>query len=309
MLKKIIPLALAAAFAVPTFAPIDNPIISKPIVAEAKAKSDIPKGKVKKLEIGTVTVYKFGKIKLHAYNTNDALSDEFYALESKDGVVLIESGAMKANVAEFNEYLKKLNKPLVAQLLSYHPNGYSMFDGDAKIYATAGALASWQEGGGVYALTQNFIQGFGADKVAGDLPEDASVVRVGQTITIAGMEFKILPTPDVEGNYAIEIPAINSVYRHMMGSNVHNILPSLDYITAEIADLENYQDKGYTLILTSHYPPEGQAAVAKKIDYLQTIRRLARTCKNKYEFITAVNNAFPDYQGANYLEMTAGFLF
>ena len=304
--KKIFPVVLAAAFTAPMFAPTSDSLIISPIVAEAK--TNLPDSTEKKLTIGSVNIYEFGTIKLHAYNTADPMGDEFYLLESDEGLVLLESGALKTNVEEFNEYIKSLNKPLEGMLLSYHPNGYSTY-GAATIYATEGALASWGENGGVRALTNKFVNGFGADKVAADLPTEANIVKVGDTITIAGIEFKILGTADAEGNYAVAIPAINAVYRHMMGSDVHNILPSIEYIDAEIADLKGYLKDGYSLILTSHYKPEDQTAVARKIGYLRIVKGFAKTCKTKEEFINAVKQKFPNYQGDMYLDMTAGFLF
>mgnify|MGYP002298226571 CR=1 FL=1 len=308
-LKIALPFALATVFSFPALLP-DNPIgLTPAVVSASMVQADIPAGNLHKLEIGTVTVYDFGKVKLHAYNTGDPLADEFYALESKDGLVLLESGAFKANVSEFDAYLKSLKKPLKGQLLSYHPNGYSTYDSKAPIYATEGALASWGEKGGVRALTNNFVQGFGAEKVAADLPSTAVIVKPGETVKIAGIDFKILATSDVEGNYSVEIPAIKAVYRHMMGSNVHNILPSVDYIDAEIADMKKYQQEGYKMILTSHYVPEGQTAVAEKIKYLRKIKELVFASADKESFIKNVKEAFPDYEGVNYLEMSAGMLF
>lgn len=72
--------------------------------------------------------------------------------------------------------------------------------------------------------------------------------------------------------------------RHMMGSDVHNLL-------------------------TGHYKPEGQAAVAQKIQYLQKVQELAETCQTKDEFQQRVKEAFPNYQGESYLAMTASFLY
>jgi hypothetical protein len=174
------------------------------------------------------------------------------------------------------------------------------------IYATEKALASWGENGGVSALTNNFVQAFG-DTVDTNLPAKAAIVRDGDTVKVAGIDFKILPTPDED--YSVEIPSIGVVYRHMMGSTVHNILSSIDYIDAEIANMERYQKNGYQLILTSHYIPEGQEAVAEKLQYLQTVKELALSSKDKADFIQQVTNAFPSYEGTNYLEMSAGLLF
>ena len=113
--KAAIPFALATVFSFPTLLPDTALGMNSAIVYAAKAQIDIPAGSLHKLNIGAVTVYDFGEVKLHAYNTGDPLADEFYALESKDGLVLLESGAFKANVSEFDAYLKSLKKPLKGQ--------------------------------------------------------------------------------------------------------------------------------------------------------------------------------------------------
>ncbi len=274
------------------------------------AVAESPTETTKALSVGDVVVYDYGDIRLHAYRTGDNMSDECYVLESGEGLVLLESTAYKENVAAFSEYVRSLGKPLAGAFLSYHSNGYKSYD-DVTIYATKKALASWGEGGGVKALTDSFVQAFG-DKVAADLPSEADakiqIVEEGQTLTVAGIEFKILATSDGD-DYGVEIPAIKAVYRHMMGSKVHNILPAIPYIEAEIADLKGYQAKGYRLVLTSHHTPEGPEAVAEKIAYLEKVKELAASCKTKDEFIAAMKAAFPGYAGENYLEMSAGALY
>ena len=115
--EKILPFAIMMSLAIPIFAPTDfQSTVSAKSKIESKIKSqlqsNIPNGVEKKLDLGIVTVYDFGDVKLHSYNTNDPLADEFYLFESNQGLVLLESGAMKSNVAEFNEYIKSLKKPL-----------------------------------------------------------------------------------------------------------------------------------------------------------------------------------------------------
>ena len=260
------------------------------------------------VKAGNMEVYNFDNIKLHAYATGDNMNDYCYLVETPEGLVLIESTAYKENVNAMAEYIKSLGqgKPLTAALLSYHPNGYKSY-GDVKIYATKNALKSWAEGGSVWGLTQSFIKALG-DKVAEDLPDSAEIIEEGQTLTLAGIEFKILHESDGE-DYGIEIPAINAVYRHMMGSKTHNILPAVAYIESEIAELKDYQAKNYALILTSHNAPEGKEAVSEKIEYLEKVLELAKSSQNREEFISGVKAAFPDYNGEAYLEMSAGALF
>ena len=252
-------------------------------------------------------VYEFdGGVKLHAFGTGDNMNDYCYIAESPEGLVMIESTAYRPDVNALNEYVKSLNKPVAGALFSYHPNGYKTYGG-VKIYATESALKSWQKGGSVWNLTQSFIQAAG-DKVAEDLPDSADIIAEGQTVKLAGMDFVILHESDGEG-YGIAIPAMNAVYRHMMGSKTHNILPAIPYIEAEIAELKGSQETDYALILTSHNAPEGLYAVGEKIAYLEKVLELAKSCRDKDEFSAKVKEAFPDYNGEAYLGMTAGALF
>lgn len=254
---------------------------------------------------GSVQVYDINGVKLHAYSTGDALADVCYALETADAVVLIESPAFKDNLAAWNEYLTNLGKPIAGALFSYHPNGADAY-GEMDVYATQHATESWSEGGGIRALTDNFVGIFG-DAFDNVMPDAAQIIRECENVNIGGLDFNIVAAGD--DAYGIEIPKVNSVYRHMMGSNAHNILASIGHIDATIAELKGYQDKGYALVLTSHAAPEGQDAIATKIAYLETEKKLAQSSDSAEAFIAAMNEAFPDYQGANYLEMTAGFLF
>ncbi|MGM9916321.1 stalk domain-containing protein [Anaerotignum sp.] len=256
-----------------------------------------------KLGIGKVMVYDFGGIKLHAYISQDALYDVSYLVEKGDSVVLIEAGAFKANNQEWKGYIASLGKTVAGQLMAYHPNG--AHEGcDAPIYATAHAVESW--GSSIKALTDSFAAAFG-EGVAEEMPLQTESLKVDQTITLGGIDFRIMEAGD--DAYSIEIPEINCIYRHMMGSKCHNILPSTAMMDGEIATLQGYADKGYTLILTSHYDPEGQAAVAEKIAYLEKTKALAESCDSAEAFIAAMKQAFPNYSGENYLEMTAGMLF
>ncbi|MGN0184612.1 MAG: hypothetical protein ACI4AL_05805 [Aristaeellaceae bacterium] len=254
------------------------------------------------LELGTVTVYDFGDIRLHAYNAEDALGDECYLIESGEGLVMLETGAFTENLVEWKSYIDGLNKPLAGALLAYHPNGYEIF-GDVIIYATENALTNWQPGGSINVLTDDFVARYG-DVVAASHPSQAEIVEFGDTVTLAGVDFIIRNEGD--DAYGVEIPAINAVYIHMLGSDCHNILTSREHIAAFIDELKGFD---YDLVLTSHYVPEGADAVAAKIAYLERALELSNACTDAESFTETMNRTFPDYTGANYLEMTAGMLY
>ena len=116
----------------------------------------------------------------------------------------------------------------------------------------------------------------------------------------------IIPTSDA---FDIEIPEINSIYTHMLGSDCHSIIAGATHANAMVDTLKGYIEKNYNLILTSHYIPEDIKAVDTKISYIETLLNIASTCKNKDEMIEKVKEEYPNYSGVNYLEMTAGFFF
>ena len=76
-----------------------------------------------------------------------------------------------------------------------------------------------------------------------------------------------------------------------------------------IAQLKGYLDKGYTLILTSHYTPEDLKDVETKIAYLENLKTIASRCGDAEEFKNEVKKEYGNYSGDNYLDMTAGFFF
>lgn len=72
---------------------------------------------------GRFEAHDVDNVKLHVYYTNDALGDVSYIIEGSDGLVTLEQPLFKDNVAEFDAYLAKLNKPVVQRIADYHVGG------------------------------------------------------------------------------------------------------------------------------------------------------------------------------------------
>lgn len=256
-----------------------------------------------KLELGEVTVYDFGEYKLHAYNTNDALTDICYIIETDTNLIGIESPSFYDSLDEYMSYVEDLGKPMEDLLLPYHPVGGETLK-VANTYANQAALDAMEEGGSNWTMMNGFKEAFG-DALDGTFHEITEVVEPG-TIEIGGMEFVITDATD---GFDMVIPAINCAFIHMMGSDVHNILTSEEQIDSMIEQLNGYKDQGIQMVLTSHYMPEGMDAVDEKIAYLETVKELAAQCADSEEFISSVKEAFPNYGGESFLESTAGALF
>jgi hypothetical protein len=272
--------------------------------ASVQAKlASAPEAASVRLSKGTVKVYKFGDIVLHAYKTGDALSDESFILETGKNLVAIESPVFHSNLKELAEYAKGLKKPLTDILLANHPNGVDYYDG-VDLHLTGSVVSALAPGGATKGLIDNFTVAFGADFDA-SIPAVKANIKPGK-VTIGGIDFVITETATA---YDIEIPAINCVYTHMLGANVHSIMVSPAQMDSMIITLESYKQKGYALVLSGHNEPEKLSDVDVKIAYVKKAKELAAGNKTADGFIAAMKAAFPGYFGDNYLGMTAAALF
>lgn len=77
---------------------------------------------------GRFEIYDFDNFKLHVYYTNDALGDASYVIEGKNELVTMEQPLFKDNVAEFDQYVDKLGKPVVQRITDYHLGGTGSHD-------------------------------------------------------------------------------------------------------------------------------------------------------------------------------------
>ena len=109
--------------------------------------------------------------------------------------------------------------------------------------------------------------------------------------------------------FDIEIPEINAVYTHMLGHDCHSIVAGTEHADAMISEIRSYIEKGFDLILTSHYTPEDLKDAETKIAYLENLKQIAADCRNADEFKSKVEEQYPQYSGQNYLDMTAEFFF
>lgn len=254
----------------------------------------------KNLGKGEVAVYENGNVRLHAYKTNDLISDEVFVVEKDGRAVVIESPCFKDNVAELTDYLSDLE--VVGMFVAYHGAG-ATFLPDVPKYSTANAV-EYNENGGGKALINNFTKAFG-DSFDNSIHKITNVIGEG-SITLGGIGFVIHETHEA---FDIEIPELNAVYTHMMGHDCHSIVAGPEHADAIIATLNDYIARGYSLILTSHYTPEDLKDAGTKIAYLEDLKRIAAGSSDKESFEKAVSEKYPEYSGANYLDMTAGFFF
>ena len=70
-----------------------------------------------------------------------------------------------------------------------------------------------------------------------------------------------------------------------------------------------YIDRGFDLVLTSHYTPEDLKDAQTKIGYLHELQLIAEGSADAGEMKKKVGAKYPGYSRQNYLDMTVGFFF
>lgn len=251
---------------------------------------------------GEMRVYTNGDMKLHAYHTGDPIDDQVLVVEKGGVAVVIESPCFTDSIRALTDYLDRSGLQVAGVLTAYHMAGATFLPG-VKKYATRNADAYGHTGGGK-GLIDNFAGAFG-DAFDSSIHTVTDYLTPG-AVTIGGIDLVIVSTPDA---FDVEIPGLNAVYTHMMGHDCHSIVAGKDHADAIIAQLKSYQDRGFDLVLTSHYVPEDLNDVEVKLAYLERIKAIAAQSKDRAAFLAAVEGEFPQYSGGNYLEMTAGMFF
>lgn len=262
-----------------------------------------PAGEEKRLSAGTVTVYDFGKVRLHAYNTGDAMADAAFLVEGKKAVVGIELPSFDVNLAEWKAYADSLGKPMNDIIISDHAAG-GAYVRDVRVWGTDGARKS-VESGAANGITAQLFHVYGPEFRGEELARIANILHGGKN-KVAGIDFVVF---DRGSSFDVAIPAADAIYTHMLGKYVHSIIGSRADASSLLETLRSYQKGGYRFILSSHAGVEGQDAVSEKIAYVEKLMEFAGTAESRAEFVQAAEAAFPGYEGKNYLEMTAAAFF
>ena len=257
------------------------------------------------LDAGSMFIYDFGSIKLHAYITGDSMGNAAYIVEGETGLVGIEMPAFPENLEAWKQYVDSLGKPMNDVFVSSHPAGGSLLEGK-NIYGTKAVQDSSREGA-TYSRAQRL-----SDSNNLNFNEGSDIAQVNKVIdteylTVVGITFRII---DHGGSYDVAIPAIRVICPHQRINNGnHPTLTSIEAIDTTLDTLRGYLASDYSLIFSAHGGPEGQDAIIERVYYLNTAKALASSVDSAEDFISAMQQEFPDYGNIENLNTSAGNLF
>ena len=257
-------------------------------------------------EKGRFEVHDLGSFKLHVYYTNDALGDASYIVEGRNALVTMEQPLFMDNVAEFDAYLAKLNKPAEQRITDYHVGGTAHHD-----VVMPEGMPEFTKGAVYGGMMQSFAQTFG-DALTAMPTGKISEVAFGTTETYAGVPFEFRHGAATDFPGASILIGKKVYYTHWTPAKAHVShlqVSSPAAVDAEIAESEKALKSGATLFIGGHGGAAKADAVRFKIDYLNAMKKLLAENKTPEAFIEAMKKAYPNLPGAEGLVELAKGLY
>lgn len=248
---------------------------------------------------GRFEVHDLSGYKLHVYYTNDALGDASYIIEGKDALITMEQPLFKDNVAEFDTYLSKLDKPVEKRITDYHVGGTGKHD-----VVMAQGMPEFTKGEIYSDMMKGFTQAFGdamTDMPTGKVTE----VAFGTTQTWAGVTFEFRHGAASDFPGASILIGGKAYYTHWTPTKAHIShlqISSPAAIDAEIAEAERSLTSGAELFIGGHGGAAKRDAVEFKIAYLKKMKEILAANKSSQAFVNAIKKAYPGLPGEAGLE-------
>lgn len=255
---------------------------------------------------GRFEVLPLENAKLHVYYSNDVMADASYIVEGDAGLVTIETPLFKSGLLEFNSYIARLGKPVVAAIADYHVGG----TGEAKVIMAEGMGRFTTEG--VYAaMMSGFRQSFGSSMV--DLPTgEVDEVPFGSTRKIAGVDFLFTRGSGTDFPGAAILIDGKACLTHWAPVKAHMSplqISSRAAVAAELAALREAAESGAEYFVGSHGGASDIDGVRFRITYLETVGSLLDRCADASSFESELKKAYPSLAGEESVSGLAAALY
>lgn len=257
-------------------------------------------------EKGRFEIHKFDTFKLHVYYTNNVMNDISYIIEGQQAVITLEEPLFKDNIAEYNAYLEKLNKPVTHRIANYHIGGTS----EHELIMPEG-MPEFVKGPIYSGMMKGFSKKFG-DAITVININKVSEVTFGSTQTFAGIPFKFYHGPSSDFPAACLLIGGEVYYTHWTPAIAHANhiqISSPEAIDAELnAAKESLRSKA-SLFIGGHGGVADADVVKFKINYLKKMKSLFKANKTAEDFVIAMKKAFPNIPGEQDLNVLAKKLY
>lgn len=274
-------------------------ILTVLLIMTLSCKSNKPQNpRFKEIELPHATLY--------VYNTGDAMGDASYILEGKKGLVTIETPLFKENLTEFEQFIKELGKPVVAELADYHLGGTL----DRPVVMAEG-MGKFTKEGPYAAMMAGFQQCFG-DAIV-DMPTGAvTEVAFGEKATYAGVDFAFSHGSATDFPGAAILIDGTALLTHWAPAKAHmnNLqMGSAAAVDAERELLQAMKASGAKYFLGGHGGAADAAALEFKIAYVTKVKELLENNTDVTSFAAALKATYPGLPGEEGVDALADALY
>jgi predicted SnoaL-like aldol condensation-catalyzing enzyme len=253
----------------------------------------------------------FDNFTLHTYASFDSMADVSFIVEGANSLVVIEPQAFQGKVEEFTAHTKELGKPIERVLVSFHAAGLKAYADEHKVITKP--MDEFMKSDAGKGMLGFFDKAFGG-AMDTEIVEFDEHIDASTTFAVDGVTYTLEPT-SVPGMPGVNIAIGDKVYyqhfppakgRHASKNQIN----SKAAIDGALIDALTAEASGYTLLLGSH--GTGRAGIedlAFQIRYLKTMKQIAARAATADEFITRMNEAFPNCKGEEDLNGIAAKLY
>ncbi len=257
-------------------------------------------------------------ITIHNYYTSPPFEEiYYYAIETEEGLILIDTGRLLSQARYALEELQQFDKPILAILITHphtdHFGGLPLFieaaGGDVPIYAsqiTYDSIESDERG-----YIENRARQLGLDfPDPEDIPLPNSIVEDGQKLTIGGVDIIAydFPTNESDTTTTYYLPEQQVMFigdlvngektPGLFEGNTNNWIDTLREIQESFPDLER--------VYPGHTSPDNpDELIEAQIDYIETFRNLVSEAlendqvvddEEKHDIADEIERLYPDYE-------------
>ena len=257
-------------------------------------------------------------IEVHNYYTSPPFEEiYYYAVETENGLILIDTGRLLSQARYAIEDLEQFDKPILAILITHphtdHFGGLPAFieaaGEDIPIYASEITLNSIDNDEQGYIENRN--EQLGRDfPDAEEIPLPNAIVQDGETFTVDGVDIVAydFPSSEAETTTAYYLPEKEIMFvgdlvngektPGLFEGNTSNWLDTLSTIQQEFPELDR--------IYPGHTEPDSSdQLIEAQIDYIETFRNLVSEAlendgkvddREKRNISDEIEEIYPDYE-------------
>lgn len=261
----------------------------------------------------------YGDVTVHRYYTSPPFEViNYYAVETDEGLIVMDTGRLLSQARYAIEELQKLDKPVLAILLTHphsdHYGGLPAFVeafGDVPIYASQTTRDSIETDSLGYIAARNEQLGKDFPNQA-DIPLPTNIVTDGEELVLGGVPLVVrdFPANEAETTTAYYLPDQEVMFvGDLLNTGKHpglfeghsaNWLDVLDTLQTDYPNLvKTYEGHG-----SSESP---QDAISRQSEYIIFFRELVTEAldgdgevsdEEKATIVTQVETRYPDYEAS-----------